>query len=494
MTNQNSNHNQLDFEALARQSLAAHGFQPAFSPAVEQQLAELRAHSPAVQPTPQIRDMRSLFWSSIDNDTSRDLDQIEYVEQQKDGDIRVFIGVADVDAFVPKGSAIDEHAEAQTSTLYTGVTIFPMIPEELSTGTTSLLENQDRLAIVVQYDVGSDGHLHGTDIYRAIVNNKAQLAYPSVGAWLEGRGEAPPKVAASTELQAQLKLQDQAAQELRGERYRHGALTIEGNEVQPVTKKGDIVDIEDHEKNRATELIEDFMVAANEVVARYLIDVPSIRRIVKTPKRWDRIVQLAAQSGTTLPAEPDSKALNDFLCERQKADPDHFADLSLAVVKLMGPGEYILEKPGDTMEGHFGLAVRDYAHSTAPNRRYADVITQRLIKAKLAQEPQPYTAAELDVIAQHLTERENAARKVEREMSKRLTAIAMRHHIGEDYNGIVTGVGEHGTFVRVLKPHMEGLLVHGQQGADVGDRMRVKLVSADPQRGYIDFARVNGAH
>jgi exoribonuclease R len=213
---------------------------------------------------------------------------------------------------------------------------------------------------------------------------------------------------------------------------------------------------------------------------------------VKTPKRWDRIVQLAAQSGTTLPAEPDSKALNDFLCARQKSDPDHFPDLSLAVVKLMGPGEYMLEKPGETMEGHFGLAVRDYAHSTAPNRRYADVITQRLIKAKLAHVPQPYTAVELDVIAQHLTERENAARKVEREMSKRLTAIAMRHHIGEDYDGIVTGVGEHGTFVRVLKPHMEGLLIQGQQGADVGDRMRVKLVNADPQRGYIDFTRVGG--
>ena len=490
MNNQGSNHSHLDFEALARQSLIAHGFKPGFGPAVDTQLAELRAHPPVLKAGADIQDMRSLLWSSIDNDTSRDLDQIEYAEKLPNGDIRVFIGVSDVDAYVAKGTAIDEEAQEQTSTLYTGVAIFPMIPEELSTGITSLLEGQDRLAIVVQYDVGADGHIHETSIHRALVNNKAQLAYPSIGAWLEDRGEAPPKVAASPELQAQIKLQDQAAQALRAERYRHGALTIEGNEIQPVTKKGDIVDIEDHEKNRATELIEDFMIAANEIVARYLLEVPSIRRIVKTPKRWDRIVALAAASGTKLPAEPDSKALNDFLCERQKADPDHFADLSLAVVKLMGPGEYVLEKPNDTMEGHFGLAVRDYAHSTAPNRRYADVITQRLIKAKLAHTAQPYTAPELDVIAQHLTERENAARKVEREMSKRLTAIAMVHHIGEVYDGIVTGVNEHGTFVRVLKPHMEGLLVQGQQGADVGDRMRVKLVSADPERGYIDFVRM----
>jgi VacB/RNase II family 3'-5' exoribonuclease len=489
MPNQNSNHSHIDFEALAKQSLTAHGFKPEFGPEVEQQLAELRAHPPAVQASNEIRDMRKLLWSSIDNDTSRDLDQLEYAEQLPNGDIRVYIAVADVDAYVAKGTPIDEHASAQTSTLYTGVTIFPMIPEELSTGETSLLENQDRLAIVVQYDVTCGGEIHDSSIYRAVVNNKAQLAYPSVGAWLEGRGEAPPKVAASPELQAQLKLQDKAAQCLRAERYEHGALTIEGNEVQPVTKKGEIIGIEDHEKNRATELIEDFMIAANQTVAEFLLDVPSIRRIVKTPKRWDRIVTLAAESGTKLPAEPDSKALNDFLTERLAADPDHFADISLAVVKLMGPGEYVLEKPGETMEGHFGLAVRDYAHSTAPNRRYADVITQRLIKARLAHTPQPYSADELEIIAKHLTEREDATRKVEREMAKRLTAIAMVHHIGEVYDGIVTGVNEHGTFVRVLKPHMEGLLIHGQQGADVGDRLRAKLVSADPQRGYIDFTR-----
>ena len=490
MPNHNSDTNHIDFNALARQSLSANGFQPDFDPGVEQQLAELRAHPPVVDGATGVRDLRSLLWSSIDNDTSRDLDQIEYVEQLPDGDIRVMIGIADVDTYVPKGSPIDLHAEAQTTTLYTGISIYPMLPEELSTGETSLLEGQDRLAIVVQYDVSSDGHIQDTSIYRALVNNKAQLAYPSIGAWLEGRAEAPPKVVESRVLQAQLKLQDTAAQWLRAERFRHGALTIESTEIQPITKQGDVVGIEDHEKNRATELIEDFMVAANEVGARFLLNVPSIRRIVKTPKRWDRIVALAAESGTKLPAEPDSRALNDFLTARRAADPDHFADLSLAIVKLMGPGEYVLEKPGETMEGHFGLAVRDYTHSTAPNRRYADIITQRLIKALLAKAAQPYSEEELDTIAKHLTERENAARKVEREMSKRVTAIAMVHHIGEMFDGIVTGVNDHGTFVRVLKPHMEGLLIHGQQGADVGDRLRVKLVSADPQRGYIDFTRV----
>ena len=489
MPNQGNHNGNVDLAAMARQSMEAHGFEAGFSDAARQQLAELKAKPPAVSAGGDVRDLRSLLWSSIDNDTSRDLDQIEYAEKRPDGTVRVMIGIADVDAYVPKGSPIDEHAAAQTTTVYTGVEIFPMLPEELSTGETSLLEGQDRLAVVTEYDVSADGHLQGTNIYRALVNNKAQLAYSSVGAWLEDRGAAPAKVAASAELQAQLKLQDQVAQALRAERYRHGALEIESHEVQPVMRQQDVVGIEDHEKNRATELIEDFMIAANEVVARFLLDVPSIRRIVKTPKRWDRIVALAAESGTKLPATPDSKALNEFMAARKAADPDHFADLSLAIVKLMGPGEYVLERPGDTLEGHFGLAVQDYSHSTAPNRRFADVVTQRLVKAKLAKASQPYTADELDAIAKHCTEREDAARKVEREMTKRITAVAMVHHIGESFSGIVTGAGEHGTFVRVLKPHMEGLLVRGQQGVDVGDKVPVKLISADPNRGYIDFAK-----
>lgn len=487
--NHKSGPENVDLHQAARQSMIAHGFAPDFGPEVAKQLEDLKAKPPVVSASKDVRDLRALLWSSIDNDTSKDLDQIEVAEKRPDGTVRIMVGVADVDAYVPKGSPIDVHAAAQTTTVYTGVQIFPMLPETLSTGDTSLLEGQDRLAIVVQYDVTADGHLGATDVFRALVNNKAQLAYNSVGAWLEARGEAPAKVAASKDLQEQLKLQDQVAQALRTERYRHGALEIEGHEVLPVMQQDEVVGIEDHQKNRATELIEDFMIAANEVVARYLLQVPSIRRIVKTPKRWDRIVGIAAEKGVKLPAEPDSKALNEFMVAQQKSDPDRFADLSLAIVKLMGPGEYVVERPGETMEGHFGLAVKDYTHSTAPNRRFPDIITQRILKAKLAGSGLAYQDSELDQLAQHCTEREDAARKVEREMTKRITAVAMVHHIGEQFDGIVTGVGQHGTFVRVIAPHMEGLLIHGQQGADVGDKMHVKLVNADPQRGYIDFAR-----
>jgi len=320
------------------------------------------------------------------------------------------------------------------------------------------------------------------------VVNKAQLAYNAVGAWLEGTGPAPPKVAASAELQSQLKLQDSVAQALKNQRHKHGALEIETTEVHPIVLNDQIVDLQKQEKNRATELIEDFMIAANGVVARTLEEakVSSIRRVVKTPERWDRIVALAAQHGGKLPAQPDAKALNDFLQTRKQADPDHFADISLAVIKLMGPGEYVLERPGEPSPGHFGLAVQDYTHSTAPNRRFADVVTQRLIKALLARQRSPYSDNDLAAIAANCTAKEDAARKVERAMSKRIAAVTMSSRIGQVFDAIVTGVTPKGTFVRVLKPHVEGLLVHGQ-GVDVGDKLRVKLISADPQRGYIDF-------
>ena len=367
-----------------------------------------------------------------------------------------------------------------------------MLPEQLSTDITSLLENGDKLSVVYEFVVGSDGTVKSSDIYRALVHNKAQLTYNGIGAWLEDSGPMPEKVAASAELQAQLKLQDTIAQALRNERYLHGALNIETIEMRPLMVNDQIIDLVRQGKNRATELIEDFMIAANGVVARMMETkkVSSIRRIVKTPKRWDRIVELAAQLGTKLPAEPDSKALNEFLTDRKSKDPDHFPDLSLAVIKLMGPGEYVLERPGEPEIGHFGLAVQDYTHSTAPNRRFADLVTQRLIKAILAKQAPPYSDAELASIASNCTLKENAAQKVEREMSKRVAAVTMSSRIGDTFDAIVTGVTEHGTFVRVLKPHVEGLLARGQQGADVGDRLRVKLISTDVQRGYIDFARV----
>jgi exoribonuclease-2 len=477
----------FDLQSVAQQIMLVHGFEPEFPPEVQQQLADLKAHPPQMAPGADIRDLRNLLWSSIDNDSSRDLDQIEVAERLPDGGIRVLVGIADVDAFVPKHSPIDEHAARETTTVYTGIRNFPMLPEELSTNASSLLEDGDKLGIVIEFVAGTDGGVHSSDVYRAIVRNRAQLAYGAVGAWLEAKAIAPAKVSASIELQAQLKLQDEAAQALRKQRYREGALNLETSEVRPVILNQQVVDVVKQEKNRATELIEDFMIAVNGVVARMLKRVSSLRRIVKTPERWDRIVQLAAAQGEKLPPQPDSKALNDFLLKRRAADPDHFADLSLAVIKLIGPGEYVLERPGEPEPGHFGLAVQDYTHSTAPNRRFADIVTQRLIKAMLSGAAAPYSDHELAAIASNCTVKEDAARKVEREMSKRLAAVAMSHRIGEAFDAIVTGVTPHGTFVRILQPRVEGLLVQGQ-GVDVGDQLRVNLTRTDVQRGYIDFA------
>jgi VacB/RNase II family 3'-5' exoribonuclease len=484
----NSSH--IDLQAVAKAVVQQHGFQPDFSTAVQQQLQQLRANPPAIAVAEAVRNLRSQLWSSIDNDTSRDLDQIEVAERLSNGDTRVLIGIADVDAFVPKQSAIDQHAARETTTVYTGIRNFPMLPEELSTGKTSLLEHQDCLSVVTEFVVDSSGHVTSSDVYRALVRNQAQLQYNSLGAWLEGTAAAPPKVAASADLQTQLRLQDEVAQRLKARRYENGALDLQTEETLPMVLNAQVVDVVKQQKNRATELIEDFMIAANGVVARMLEKVSSLRRIVKQPERWDRIVQLAATYGEKLPAAPDSKALNDFLIKRKTADPDHFADLSLAVIKLIGPGEYVLERPGDPAPGHFGLAVQDYTHSTAPNRRFADMVTQRLIKAMLAGQPNPYSDNELTLIAANCTERGDAARKVEREMSKRLAAVAMQNRIGAIFDAIVTGATPKGTFVRVAQPHIEGLLAQGQQGVDVGDKFRVKLIRVDVQRGFIDFARV----
>ena len=483
-----SNPTHFDLQATAKQIMQEHGFEPDFPPEVSAQLGSLRTQ-PAVPQSRDMRDMRGLLWSSIDNDTSRDLDQIEVAERGSNGDVRIMVGIADVDAFVPKQTPIDQHAGRETTTVYTGIRNFPMIPEELSTGVTSLLENQDRLGIVIDFTVDAQGNIKSSDVYRALVRNKAQLQYNSIGAWLEGNSTAPPKVAASSDLQDQLRLQNDVAQRLKTQRFQHGALNLQTDEVHPLVLNDKVVDVVKQQKNHATELIEDFMVAANGVVARLLENVSSLRRIVRTPKRWDRIVQLAASKGEKLPAQPDSKALNDLLLRRKAADPDHFADLSLSVIKLIGPGEYVLERAGEPAPGHFGLAVQDYTHSTAPNRRFADVVTQRLIKALLAGNPNPYSDDELTSIAANCTEKEDAARKVEREMSKRLAAVAMQNRIGDVFDAIVTGVTDHGTFVRVLQPHIEGLLAEGAHGLDVGDKLKARLMRTDVRRGYIDFAR-----
>jgi exoribonuclease-2 len=479
----------FDLAASARAEMLHEGFHPDFLPGTEEQLAALRGR-PLPAAGGDIEDLRALLWSSIDNDTSCDLDQIEYAERVAGG-IRVLIGIADVDSDVATKTPIDRHACDQTTTVYTQVRTFSMLPEELSTNLTSLNENTDRLAVVVDFTVAADGSIGASAISRAVVRNKAQLTYNGVGSWLEGTAAAPAKVAASTELQAQLRLQDQAAGALREKRHELGALDFDRTEASPVISNGVVTGIAAQRRNRASALIEDFMVAANEVMACTLTDahVTSIRRVVKAPERWPRIVDLAAQHGTTLPAEPDSGALAAFLTKQKTADPVHYEDLSLAVVKLMGPGEYVVMRPGEEAPGHFGLAAHDYTHSTAPNRRFADLVTQRLIKAILAKQPVPYGDSELDSIARNCTLKEDAARKVERTMQKRIAAVALHSRIGRSFDAVVTGVTPKGVFVRVFDPPVEGRLMHGEQGLDVGDQLRVTLLATDPQRGFIDFGR-----
>jgi VacB/RNase II family 3'-5' exoribonuclease len=480
-------HDNFNLAAAARQEMIDHGFAPDFPPEAERQLAAIQPH-----PEAGLRDLTDLLWSSIDNDDSRDLDQIEWAERTGEG-IRVLVGVADVDSLVSKGTPIDAHAAQETTTVYAGVRTFPMLPERLSTDLTSLNEGQERAAVVIEMVVPADGSVTKSGIYRARVRNRAQLAYNGVGAWLEGTGPAPAKVAASADLAAQLKLQDEAAGILREARHRLGALTFDRLEAQAVFADGKVQDITARAANRAAHLIEDFMIAANEVMARTLRDagVSSIRRVVKAPERWPRIVELASQCGDTLPATPDPAALNAFLVRRKAADPVHYADVSLSVLKLMGPGEYVLMRPGDPPEGHFGLAAHDYTHSTAPNRRFADVVTQRLIKAHAAGAAAGYADEELDGIAKNCTLKEDAARKVERAMMKRMAAVALQHRIGENFQAVVTGNTPKGVFVRIFDPPVEGRLMRGEQGLDVGDRLRVKLLSTDPQRGFLDFGRVS---
>src|ERR1700678_4401501 len=475
--------------AAAHASMIEHGFQPEFPAGSDAQLASIQAH-PEPPAVPGAQDLRSLLWSSIDNDTSKDLDQIEWAEQLPDGRIRVLVGVADVDARVPLGTVLDTHAKSETTSVYTGVQVFPMLPAVLSEGITSLNENQDRVAHVIELSVDAAGAVADGKVYAALVRNRAQLAYNGIGAWLDGSGPAPAKVAANADLAAQLKLQDSAAQRMVGARFQHGALDLETFETRPDMKGDQPVAIVLQSKNRATSLIEEFMVAANGVVARIFENegIASIRRIVRTPKRWDRMVEVAQGMGTTLPAEPDSKALNDFLLAQKQKDPDHFPDLSLTMIKLMGPGEYVLVKPDDPSPGHFGLAVQDYTHSTAPNRRFPDVVSQRLMKALLLKTAQPYSVDELNAIATHCTLMEDNARKVERDIQKRIAAVVLHPRIGQSFPAIVTGVNKYGTFVRTLNPHVDGMVTQGGKGLDVGDRVTARLISTDPERGFIDFA------
>lgn len=467
-----------------------HGFEPEFPPSVIREMRLLdnpaRAQAPAG-----LRDLRKLPWSSIDNRESRDLDQIEVAERLADGSIRILIGVADVDSLVQLGSASDTHAAANTTSVYTGVAVFPMLPERLSTDLTSLNEGEDRLAVVIQFDVTDDGALVSPLVFRALVHNRAKLSYDAVGLWLENKGPAPPAIAKWPELAEQVRLQDVAAQRLRLARTVAGALNFESIEATPVVVNGKVVDLAVARRNRARDLIEDFMVAANRSVAMYLIErgSASLRRVVREPKRWDRIVALAAEVGVKLPDKPDNVALSAFLARRRAADPEHFADLSLSVVKLLGPGIYVLERRLGNRRGagHFGLAIADYVHSTAPNRRFADLVTQRMLRAATSGSSSPYSDAQLTEIANRCTERGEAARKVERTMRKVAGASMLAERVGESFAAIVTAASPKGIYARVLNPPVEGRIVRGGKGLDVGDTVRLKLVVADPVRGYIDF-------
>jgi len=483
----------LDKQSLVNAAEAAmreHGFEPGFSADVMREVRQLADPVDGALPT-DVRDMRKALWSSIDNRESRDLDQIEFAERLNDGSIRIYIGVADVDALVPVGSPADEHAATNTTSVYTGVVTFPMLPERLSTDLSSLNEGEDRLAMVVQFDVGATGELSNTAVYRARVHNYAKLAYDPVGTWLEGKTPAPRAIAASRELEQQVRLQDEAAQRLRKARAAAGALDFESVEATPVVAHGKVVDLAVTNKTRARDLIEDFMVAANQSVARYLLSrgTASLRRVVKEPRRWDRIVALAAEVGDTLPPKPDNVALSEFLARRRAADPEHFPDLSLNIVKLLGPGIYVYERRlGDRRDGHFGLGVAEYVHSTAPNRRFADLVTQRLLRAVLVGDPCPYNDTEMFAIANRCTERGEAARKVERTMRKIAGATMLADRVGDAFAAVVTASSPKGIYARIISPPVEGRIVRGGQGLDVGDTVRLVLVSVDPERGYIDFA------
>ena len=493
MTYSNSGSHSLDLTAIAHSAMLDAGFVPDIPHSVLDELRSLPTKLDTQVSGTATRDLRSLLWSSIDDRKSRDLDQVEYAERLSDGDIRVLVGIADVDALVRKGSATDAHAAENGTSVYTGFRTFPMLPEQLSTDMTSLVGGADRSSIVTELIVGPDGTVKSSEVYRALLHNYAKLSYEAVGAWLDNKGPLPPEVASVPKMDAQIRLQFEAAQRLRELRKEHGALELDTIQASPVINNtGQVTELSVTERNSARDLIENFMIAANVAMAQFLEakGVLSLRRVVRTPEHWPRIVEIARELGEQLPPQPDSRALADFLGRRKTADPLHFPDLSLSIVKLLGPGEYTVETPGDSSDGHFGLAVHDYTHSTAPNRRYADLVTQRLVKAALGKSAPPYTEDELNAIAAHCTEREDAARKVERKMRKVAAAVLLENRIGEVFEAIVTGVTPKGVFARIIKPPVDGRVMRGERGLRVGEKVRVKLLSTDPRRGFIDFASV----
>ncbi|NMA09541.1 MAG: RNB domain-containing ribonuclease [Methanomicrobiales archaeon] len=484
------NEQPVNLKGIAWTAMQQYGFIPAFRPAVLREVDALAEDAFPDTPGDPL-DLRSLLWSSIDNHDSEDLDQIEVCEEGSDGEIRVRVAIADVDSRVPKGSETDRHAAHNGTSVYTGVVTFPMLPDRLSAGITSLLPGRDRMAIVIEYTVRPDGSTIPGDIYRATVRNHAKLVYEEVGDWLEGSGPVPEAVRETPGLAEQVLLQHEAAMRMKKRRTEQGALALETIEAEPLVEENRVMALVVQEQNFARCLIEEFMVAANGSITAFLAaaDLPMIHRVVRTPKNWDGIVREAAERGETLPDRPDAEALTRFLIRQKAADPDRFPDLSLTIVKLMGAGEYVAFRPGDEPVGHFALAVTDYTHGTAPNRRYVDIVIQRLIKSVIDGDECPYTCEELDDLAARLTDREKASQKVERYVRKAAAAVLLRERIGETFEAFVTGASEKGTYVRLIDPPAEGRVVLGEQGLRVGQRVRVRLMAVDPYKGFVDFGR-----
>ena len=490
MSNNDQKQHRSMLQRIARKAMLEKGLMPDFSP---QAIVELNGiNGPVTKIEGTTKDLRNLLWCSIDNDDSLDLDQLTVAIPKTGNSVTILVAIADVDTIVKKWSSIDDHAKNNTTSVYTAAQIFPMLPEKLSTDITSLNFESDRLAVTVEMSIGEDGSVQSSDIYRAMVNNHAKLAYNSVAAWLENTGLMPKEIGAVKGLDDNIRLQDSIAKKLKKLRHAHGALDLETIQVRPVFDGDSVKELEVDRRNSATDIIEDFMIAANGVTAKYLAskNLPSIRRVVKTPKRWDRIVELASEHNFKLPQQPDSKALDQFLLSAKAADAIRYPDLCLSVIKLLGPGEYVLELPGGNSEGHFGLAVKDYEHSTAPNRRFPDILTQRLLKAAMAGQSMPYTTDELADLASHCTLEEDVVKKVERLVEKSAAAMVMESKIGQEFDAIVTGASDKGTWVRIMHPAVEGKLITGVEGLDVGHRLRVKLVHTDAERGFIDFKKI----
>lgn len=480
-----------DIARIATTAMIERGLEPEFSEAVIQQLANI---TKTVEDTDtNIFDLTDLLWCSLDNDDSRDLDQLTVCQELKNGLVKIFVAIADVDSLVKKDSAIDEHARINTASIYTSARIFPMLPEKLSTDLTSLNPNEVRLAVVTEMVVNNDGSIAQPHVYRAKVRNKAKLAYDSISNWIEKKSPAPEALSKVQGMAQQLQTQDRTAQLLRKRRHEQGSLELEIFEPKAIFEGEQVVRIEQQIQNRGRQLIEEFMIATNECTAKFLAEQghPSLRRVVRSPENWSRIVEHAKIYGETLPSQPDSKALSKFLAKRHQADPLRFPDLSLVIVKLMGSGEYVVEQPGEEPIGHFGLAVQDYTHSTAPNRRYPDLVTLRMIKGALLKTKPPYNNADLQLLAEHCSRQEDAARKVERRVRKSVAALLLTSHINQTFDAIVTGKSISATWVRIFDIPVEGLLTNGMQDLEVGCKLRVRLVSTNVEKGFIDFIQIN---